>query len=117
MKKIVGVIIVLAVIFAVRMRRTTNEVSEIQTAMHEVVMALPCYQGNEQIMDDMFLRGRGKALDASYQMAGRRTASEFDRKAYLDTLFTAMIGYARDLGKKELEECLKTAKEAASKIE
>ncbi len=109
-KKVLGIAAVVAVILFFKMRNMGDDDAAIRQEMEAVVESLPCYDAHDEYLDKLLERHHGSAFYEAYEMGGRRRAAEFDENAYVEKLFGGMIKNARDVGKRDLVECLQAAR-------
>jgi hypothetical protein len=94
-------IVVIAAIFYLRTQRQGDDSSDIRQQMAEVLAAMPEYEADKQLIDEMADTAHSGAFTKAYSSGRRR--STFDETEYLDAFFKSMIDQAnfrnrRDLG-------------------
>ena len=96
-RSVVGIIIALVVGGYLAFSRTENRdelSSDLYAQMMQIVIDAPEHAGRPREYVPVLESAHRKAFSDAFTLGGRRTGSKFDRKAYLEDVFSALIRHA-----------------------
>jgi len=104
MKKLAGIIVIVALVIGLKMWNRGSSDKQVLADTKQLLGHLDVTAEERTYLEGALDRVHAKAFDAAYSLGGRRRGAKLDEKKYLDQVFGALFRECRDNGKAELAD-------------